>query len=132
MRIIKAKPKSVILLLLVVILAIVISQLLGAGSIRSATRILYIGNEGRSHWSGEYHLLSGSMQKTLRPQNGMLTIDVETEEGTLAVTIEDSEGNILFQEENAGTSTQTIETDGKVHIRLNGEKHKGSFLFDGR
>ena len=40
-------------------------NLSGVGTVRSATRMGYVTNEGRSNWSASYTLLDGTMRRTV-------------------------------------------------------------------
>ena len=42
-------------------------NLSGVGTVRSATRMGYVTNEGRSNWSASYTLLDGTMRRTVYP-----------------------------------------------------------------
>lgn len=126
----KMKPKSVkstILIVVVVLALIAASRILGIGTMRSATRIGYIGNEGWRNWSGSYTLLDGNMTHTIRPEGDTLAVAVETESGTISIEIKDADGNIIFDQDNIITETFHVGVSGKVVVRIDADNHRGSF-----
>lgn len=126
----KHKPKStksVILIIALTVIGILIAKTLGFASTRTATRIGYIGNEGWSTWSGFYTLLDGTMEKSVYPKGDNLHIAVETEEGTISIAIKDADGNMIFDDNNIGTTSFDAEVPGKVIVRIIADHHKGSF-----
>ena len=123
----KHKPKSVILIIVLTVIGILVARALGFASTRTATRIGYIGNEGWSTWSGSYTLLDGTMEKSVHPKGDDLHITVETEEGTISIAIKDADGNMIFDENNIGTTSFDAEVSGKVTVRIIADHHKGSF-----
>ena len=52
-------------------------NLSGVGTVRSATRMGYVTNEGRSNWSASYTLLDGTMRRTVYPSKPTEPIHVE-------------------------------------------------------
>lgn len=67
----KYKPKSLksaIILVVIVVAFILLLSYLGIGTLRNATRIGYVGNDGWSSWSASYTLLDGRLQHTIRPE----------------------------------------------------------------
>lgn len=125
----KLKSKASILIILIIVAATVLIavKLGGFSSTRSAVRIGYFGSEGRSSWSGNYAMLDGIMQKTIYPRGDILNLSVKTESGTISIEIKNADGDILFQENQIGTQTFEIQVTGKVTVRIEAEKHKGSF-----
>ena len=125
----KLKSKASILIILIIVAATVLIavKLGGFSSTRSAVRIGSFGSEGRSNWSGNYAMLDGIMQKTIYPDGDILNLSVKTESGTISIEIKNADGDILFQENQIGTETFEIQVTGKVTVRIEAEKHKGSF-----
>lgn len=72
-------------------------------------------------------MLDGIMQKTIYPDGDILNLSVKTESGTISIEIKNADGDILFQENQIGTETFEIQVTGKVTVRIEAEKHKGSF-----
>ena len=126
----KFKPKSAksaILIVVIVLAIIAVSQFLGLGTFRSGTRIGYVGNEGWHSWSGRYTLLNGTMRHTIGPDGDKLVVTVETESGVISIEIKDADGNVIFDEDNIGTTTFDVAVSGKVTVRIDADNHKGSF-----
>lgn len=122
-------PKTIVLIFVTVIALIVAANFLGIGTMRSAIRIGYVGNDGWRNWSASYILLNGTMQHTIRPKTSpdILHIEVETEEGTISIEIKDTDGNIIFDGNDIGTTSYEVEVPGKVTIKIVADNHKGSF-----
>ena len=115
----KYKPKSLksaIILVVIVVAFILLLSYLGIGTLRNATRIGYVGNDGWSSWSASYTLLDGRLQHTIRPETDTLHVDVETESGTISIEMKDEDGNIIFSESNIETSSFEVNVSGKVVI----------------
>ena len=94
----KAKDKKSIVIFVVAILAILIlTHVFGIGTIRQATRIGFIQKAGWSDWSATYTSLDGYLQRTIRPENDTLLVEVETKAGTIAIEIKDANGNSIFE-----------------------------------
>jgi hypothetical protein len=53
---------------------------------------------------------------------------VTTEEGEISITVFDSSGDEIFSESNIKNKEFTLPVSGKVHIVIEAEKHKGSFV----
>jgi len=121
---------------IVVILILVLSvSALGftgnLGTISSATKIMYFSNVGRDHWSAEYQYFDGYMQRNLWMEEGdVLKVSIETVEGEVDLTIKDNEGNIIFSEKAVETKVFEVEVSGKITVRIDGDKHEGSFSFE--
>lgn len=126
----KSKKANVVILVigLIVILAAVAC---GITSTRSTMRVGYAGNESRSSWSGQYMLLDGTMQKSIHPSGDVLNVAVETKSGTLSIQIKDADGNVLFDEENIGTTSFDVTVSDKAVVRITADHHKGSFHIQG-
>ena len=126
----KYKPKSLksaIILVVIVVAFILLLSYLGIGTLRNATRIGYVGNDGWSSWSASYTLLDGRLQHTIRPETDTLHVDVETESGTISIEMKDEDGDIIFSESNIETSSFEVNVSGKVVIIIKASRHKGSF-----
>lgn len=104
----------------------------GFTSFRSATKIGYVGNEMPRTWSGTYYYLDGFMEHTMRPKTepDTLHIDVETEKGSIFIEIEDTDGNIIFSESEIENESFDVEIDGKITVKIDAKKHKGSFSIE--
>lgn len=119
---------KIILCLLVVAIIVVVRLFVPSyTSVRSCTRIGYIGKENKHQWSGSYQSLNGTMTKKLKPENDTLTVTIETESGDLSITIKDMEDQILFEETNLTSGSHEIDVTGDVIIKITAAKHKGSF-----
>lgn len=130
---IRTKIKTPVwIVLLIVAGAVIVSRLLGLGSSYSALRMMYVGNEGRFHWSGRYQMLDGTMQKRLASQTDVLTVSVQTEEGAIDILITDSQGQVLLDEDNVATAEMQVPVSGKSTVVIKADHHRGSFLIDGR
>lgn len=128
----KYKPKnlkSTVLIVVTVVVLIAAANFLGIGTMRSATRIGYVGNDGWRSWSASYTMLDGKLKHTIHPKDTQETIHVEvvTEEGSISIEMKDADGNVIFAENNIATSTFDVNVSGKVVIRIEADKHKGSF-----
>lgn len=128
----KFKPKSLkstLLIIVIVVALIAAANFLGIGTMRSATRIGYAGNDGWRSWSASYTLLDGTLKHTIRPKSTQETLHIEvvTESGNISIEIKDASGNIIFDEDDIETTTFDIEISGKVVVRIGADNHKGSF-----
>lgn len=121
--------KSIILLIVIIVAAILFMNFFGIGTQRSATRVGYISSNGWRSWSASYTLLDGWLQHTIHPETEPDTLHVEvvTESGTLSMEMKDENGNIFFSESNIETSSFDVEVPGKVVVRVEADNHKGSF-----
>ena len=113
------------------IAAVLIAKSMGFASTRSATRILYVSNEGRSNWSANYTMLDGTMQKKVHTDDGRLSISVETESGSISIKVKDQDGNLVFDENNLETSSFEVEVSKKAVVHIEADHHKGSFSMIG-
>ena len=126
----KYKPKSLkstIIFVVIIVAFILLLSYLGIGTLRSATRIGYVGKDGWSGWSASYTLLDGRLQHTIRPETDTLHVDVKTESGTISIEMKDADGNIIFSESNVETSSFEVNVSGKVVVKIEADHHKGSF-----
>ena len=96
---------------------------------RSATAIGYVSNDGWRNWSASYTMLDGTLTHTIRPRDTQEKIHVEvvTEDGSISIEMKDADGNVIFDEDNIETSTFDVNVSGKVVVRIEADKHKGSF-----
>lgn len=133
----KYKPKnlkSAVLIIVVVGALIAAANFLGIGTMRFATCIGYISNDGWRSWSASYSLLDGTLKHTIRPKSTQETLHIEvvTEAGSISIEIKDASGNIIFDEDNIETTTFDVEVSGKVVVRVEADNHKGSFNIEAR
>ncbi|MBE5887604.1 MAG: helix-turn-helix transcriptional regulator [Lachnospiraceae bacterium] len=129
---VKAAPQKSIFVLVViaVVMGLAMWGLLGGvGTISSGTRVMYVSNEGRSHWSASYQYFNGFIQRNLWVAENEDGFDVviTSEEGSMDVEVRDENGNVIFAQENIQTGTYEIKATGKVVVRIDCEKHRGSF-----
>lgn len=120
---------SVALIVITVVTLIAIANFLGIGTMRSATAIGYVSNDGWRNWSASYTMLDGTLTHTIRPKDTQEKIHVEvvTEDGSISIEMKDADGNVIFDEDNIETSTFDVNLSGKVVVRIEADKHKGSF-----
>lgn len=120
---------SVALIVITVVTLIAIANFLGIGTMRSATAIGYVSNDGWRNWSASYTMLDGTLTRTIRPKDTQEKIHVEvvTEDGSISIEMKDADGNVIFDEDNIETSTFDVNLSGKVVVRIEADKHKGSF-----
>ena len=129
---VKAAPQKSIFVLvaIAVVMGLAMWGLLGGvGTISSGTRVMYVSNEGRSHWSASYQYFNGFMQRNLWVAENADGFDIviTSEEGSMDVEVKDENGNVIFAQENIQTGSYDVKATGKVVIRIDCEKHKGSF-----
>lgn len=127
----KPKDKKSIVIIVIAVLAILIlTHVFGIGTIRQATRVGFIQKPGWSDWSASYATLDGYLQRTIRPENDTLLVEVETKSGTISIEMKDADGNIIFSESDIATSSFEVDVPDKVIIRVEVENHKGGFSFE--
>lgn len=68
---------SVALIVITVVTLIAIANFLGIGTMRSATAIGYVSNDGWRNWSASYTMLDGTLTHTIRPKDTQEKIHVE-------------------------------------------------------
>lgn len=129
---VKAAPQKSIFVLvaIAVVMGLAMWGLLGGvGTISSGTRVMYVSNEGRSHWSASYQYFNGFMQRNLWVAENADGFDIviTSKEGSMDVEVKDENGNVIFAQENIQTGSYDVKATGKVVIRIDCEKHKGSF-----
>lgn len=124
--------KSTILIVIIVVALIVVANFLGIGTMRSASRIGYVGNDGWRNWSASYIMLNGKLKHTIRPEDTQkkLHVEIVTEAGSISIEIKDKDGKSIFDEDNIETSTFDVNVSGKVVVHIDADNHKGSFSID--
>lgn len=130
-RVKTAPQKSIfVLVAIAVVMGLAMWGLLGGvGTISSGTRVMYVSNEGRSHWSASYQYFNGFIQRNLwvaENEDGFAVV-ITSEEGSMDVEIKDENGNVIFAQENIQTGSYEVKATGKVVVRIDCEKHTGSF-----
>lgn len=120
----------VLFILSVAVTVIFAIKMFGGPSVRSSTRIGYVGNDGRSHWSGRYVMLDGTMEKNIRPEKNSLHIEVETTSGTISIEIRDENGVVIFDKKDIASEMFDLNASGKVRVKITAEKHRGSFSIE--
>lgn len=108
---------------------------LGIGVRFSGTRIGYTGNNGWRSWSASYVMLNGTLKHTIHPKNvpETLLIEVVTEAGNISIEGKDADNNIVFDEDNIGTTTSfEVEVPGSVVVYIEAEEHRGSFSIEAK
>ncbi len=99
------------------------------GTMRSAMMMGYKEQANWNSWAAQYIQLDGSAKRTLRQKDDVTTLHIgtTTDEGGLAVTVKNANGEVIFSEENMGTSDFYLEVPEKATVQVEGAKHKGSF-----
>lgn len=129
----KAKSlKSTILIVIIIVALIVVANFFGIGTMRSATRVGYVGNDGWRSWSASYIMLDGKLKHTIRPEDAQKTLHVKivTDGGSISIEMKDAGGNVIFDEDNIETSNFDVNVSGKVIVSIEADKHKGSFSIE--
>lgn len=57
--------KSTVLIIVIVVALIAAANFLGIGTMRSATRIGYVGTDGLRSWTASYSMLDGKLKHTI-------------------------------------------------------------------
>ena len=70
------------------------------------------------------------MSKTIYPNDEILNINVETISGQISIKILDKEKNIIFEKTNMTTGYYSVNTTGKVNVKIEADKHSGSFSIE--
>lgn len=129
----KQNPKNKKFLLIMIILAAVFTIFItksGLVNTRSVIKFGYVGQETPYIWSGKYKSLSGNMNKTFKPKNDKLHIEVDTISGSISIDIKDSKKNTIFDEKDIQTSSYDIPIDEEVTVHIKAIRHKGRFLIE--
>lgn len=124
--------KSTVLIIVIVVALIAAANFFGIGTMRSATRIGYVGTDGLRSWTASYSMLDGKLKHTIHPKDtqGTIHVEVVTESGSISIEMKDADGNVIFDEDNIATSSFDVNISGKVVIRIEADKHKGSFSIE--
>ena len=124
--------KSTVLIIVIVVALIATANFFGIGTMRSATRIGYVGTDGLRSWTASYSMLDGKLKHTIHPKDtqGTIHVEVVTESGSISIEMKDADGNVIFDEDNIATSSFDVNISGKVVIRIEADKHKGSFSIE--
>lgn len=129
----KHKPKNKKLLIIMIAIAFIFTVFVtksGIVNTRSVIKIGYIGQETQYIWSAKYKSLSGIMNKTFKPKNDKIHIDVTTKSGSISIEIKDIDKNVIFNEDNMKTSSYEIDSSEKITVHIKANKHKGSFSIE--
>lgn len=125
-------PQSAVLIAVIVVAAIVLLSSLGIGTLRSGIRIGYVSHDSLSGWSASYFWLLGRLQHTIYPETDTLHVEVKTESGVISIEMKDMDGNVIFSENNIGTSSFEVNVSGKVVVKIEADQHKGGFAISSR
>ena len=120
-------PKSAVIFVVIVVAVIILLSSLGIGTLRSGIRVGYVGHGSSNSWSASYFWLLGRLQRTIYPEMDTLHVEVKTESGTISIEMKDADGNVIFSENNIGTSSFDVNVSGKVVIKIEADQHKGGF-----
>lgn len=132
MSLAKIDRKKIVGAILIVAGVFVVSYLFhGSATIGSSNRVMFVSSEGRDYWSATYQYFDGYQQRNLWvDEDDALEIKVITEQGDLYIRVMDENGEIIFEKYNVGTESFSLSASGRVTIRVEANKHKGSFSFD--
>lgn len=121
--------KSITLTITIIIACFVMTNYFGIGTMRSGTRIGYIGDDGWTSWSARYIMLDGKFKHTIHLKDTQKTIHIQvvTDDGNISIQMKDADKHVIFDEDNIQTSTFDINVSGDVVVQIEAEKHKGSF-----
>lgn len=124
---INVKDKKAVATMIVAFVLVAVILAIIDTSMHSVYKLGYVGTDIPHHWSGTYEKLDGVMQKSMKPDEDKLDIDVTTEEGNISITIIDQNGNKVFEEKNIGNDSFTVYAGGKLNVTISAVNHKGSF-----
>ena len=129
MKLKSQNAKTKIIIVVFVVLFVLIMTSSGMTEFSSGTKIGYVSDKGKDHWSAHYISIDGTFLKTIYPEDGQdtLYIKTETSEGRISITVEDRNSNILYRNDDTVNDEFRLKIDGKVKIRIEADKHKGSF-----
>lgn len=124
--------KSTALIIAIAAALIAAASFLGLGTMSSAVRVGYVSTDGLRSWTASYSMLDGKLKHTIRPKDtqGTIHAEVVTESGSISIEMEDADGRVIFDEDNIATSSFDVKISGKVVIRIEADKHKGSFRIE--
>ena len=79
--------------------------------------------------TGSYENFNGYQTKTVKLEKGRMQFDttIETMGGSLTVQLLDKDNNSLLSITETGAKQISIPEEGSYKIKVQGEKHKGSF-----
>ena len=125
-------PKSAVIFAAMAVAAILLLSLWGFGTLRSGIRVGYVSHDSLSSWSANYFWLLGRLQHTIYPETDTLHVEVKTESGTISIEMKNADGNVIFSENNIGTSSFEVKVSGKVVVKIEADRHKGGFEISSR
>ena len=110
-----------------VILALVVKS--GFVSTQSGLQMGWVESNTRDRWSASYALHEGYVSRTINTDGEptVLYIEIVSDSGAIGMTITNENGNVIYVEEEIGTSSFALEIPGKVTVKITGEKHRGSY-----
>ena len=120
-------PKSAVIFAAIAVAAILLLSLWGFGTLRSGIRVGYVSHDSLGSWSANYFWLLGRLQHTIYPETDTLHVEVTTESGAVSIEMKDADGNVIFSENNIGTSSFEVKVSGKVVVKIEADRHKGGF-----
>ena len=122
--------KAVVIIVVAVLVILILTHVFGLGTIRQATRVGFVQKAGWNDWSASYTTLDGYLQRTIRPEDNTLLVEVETKSGNITIEMKDENGNVIFSETDIATSSFEVDVPKKVTIRVYADNHEGSFSFE--
>ena len=127
----KSTPLSIAIVVIIIAL-IAAANFLGIGTMYSGIRLGYVGADGPRSWTASYSMLDGKLKHTIHPKDtqGTIHVEVVTKSGSISIEMKDADGNVIFDEDNMATSSFDVNISGKVVIRIEADKHKGSFSIE--
>ncbi len=124
----KNRKTALGIVLAVLLIIPIISFVIGLFGKESVIKVGYAGSHTWDSWTGTYSLLDGEMKHTIRTDTGKLHISVKTEKGEIDIEITDTLGNVIFDKDNIGNENFEIDANEKIHIKIEADKHTGSFV----
>lgn len=124
--------KVMIPVMVLILAALVLLKIFAPGSMRSGTRLGFIGNDGIHKFNGKYSKITGTSTHTLSPSKDSDTIHcvITTKSGSLSVKITEKEsGRVVYEKDIDGDEEFDVKADGKVKVALSTDGHSGSYLF---
>ncbi len=117
-----------------IIIPLVLVMVLGLVGCSSSISIGSLMNESKHKMSASYILYSGDKEKQLTVEDGkpvVVTVDIETDKGTLDAYIYNEDEEYSYEGHDIKTSsfTVTLSDPGEYTIKLEADKHKGSYSF---
>ena len=101
----------------------------GVSSTGSGFQMGWSESSGRDYWSAAYAFHDGFQQRTINidGEPTVLKAEIVSASGELGMTVADENGNILYDQQQIGTSSFELDISGKVVVTITGQAHKGSF-----